>query len=176
MNRRTLAVLARLGVAFGLTVVVFWALINPWRNIEARVVTTLFDSLGARGASQSFGNQILVIPTHSLPFLATISPSCSALAALIAFAAIAIFLVRDDPRRRLMAFSAAAAVILVCNFLRISLSIYVGLRTDAQGLTVFHDWVGTAFGILYVLAGFTLFLWVLLPSNRTLVKEYANER
>ena len=39
---------------------------------------------------------------------------------------------------------------------------------------MFHDWVGTAFGLLYVLAGFTLYLWVLLPSNKTLLKECAN--
>ena len=172
MNRRILLVLARLGVAFGSTIVVFWLLIDSWRNVEARVVTTLFGSLGARGASQSFGNQILVIPTNSRPFLATISPSCSALAALLAFAAISIFVVRGDVHRRVLAFSAAAALILLCNFVRISLSIYVGIHTDAQGLTVFHDWIGTAFGILYVLGGFTLFLWVLLPSNRTLLREY----
>jgi hypothetical protein len=41
-------------------------------------------------------------------------------------------------------------------------------------MTVFHDWVGTAFGLLYVLGAFTLYLWVLLPSNRRLVKEYGN--
>jgi exosortase/archaeosortase family protein len=174
MNRRILAVLARLGVAFGSTILVFWLLIDPWRDIEARVVSTLFSAVGTRAASQSFGNQILVIPTHSRPFLATISPSCSALAAILAFAALSIFVVRSDPRRRLMAFTAAAVLILVCNFLRISLSVFVGIHTDAQGLTVFHDWIGTAFGILYVLGGFTLFLWVLLPSNRTLAKEYAN--
>jgi exosortase/archaeosortase family protein len=171
MNRQAVAVLARIAVAFGVTIAAFWVLIDPWRNVEARTVSSLFSSLGARGASQSFGNQILVIPNHSSPFLATISPSCSALAALLAFATIAVFVVRTEPIRRLMAFSAAAALILICNFIRIGLSVYVGIQTNAQGLTVFHDWIGTAFGILYVLGGFTLFLWVLLPSNRTLLKE-----
>lgn len=174
MKRQGLLILARLGVAFGATVLAFWALIDPWRNVEAATVSRLFSVLGAKGASQAFGNQILVIPTHASPFLATISPSCSALAAVLAFGAISIFLVRGDPLRRLMAFAAAATLILVCNFIRISLSVYVGIRTNAQGLTVFHDWIGTAFGILYVLGGFTLFLWVLLPSNRTLLKEYAH--
>jgi exosortase/archaeosortase family protein len=174
VNRRILAVLARLAVAFASTIAAFWLLIDPWRTVEARLVSGMFSAVGSRAASQSFDNQILVIPTHARPFLATISPSCSALAAILAFAALAIFVVRSEPHRRLMAFGAAAACILVCNFIRISLSVFVGIRTDAQGLTVFHDWVGTAFGILYVLAGFTLFLWVLLPSNRTLLKEYAN--
>jgi exosortase/archaeosortase family protein len=175
VNRQGVAVLARLFVAFGATILAFWLLIDPWRNVEAGTVSRLFRSVGARGASQSFGNQILVIPNHSSPFLATISPSCSALAALLAFGAIAVFVVRSDPRRRFLAFLAAAALILLCNFVRIGLSVYVGIQTSAQGLTVFHDWIGTAFGILYVLGGFTLFLWVLLPSNRTLLKEYADE-
>jgi exosortase/archaeosortase family protein len=171
VNRQGVAVLARIAVAFGVTIAAFWALIDPWRNVEASTVSGLFRSLGAQGASQSFGNQILVVPNHATPFLATISPSCSALAALLAFATIAVFVVRTEPSRRLMAFGAAAVLILVCNFMRISLSVYVGIQTNAQGLTVFHDWIGTAFGILYVLGGFTLFLWVLLPSNRTLLKE-----
>jgi exosortase/archaeosortase family protein len=171
MNRQAIAVLARIAIAVGVTIAAFWTLIDPWRNVEARAVSALFSTLGARGASQSFGNQILVIPNHSSPFLATISPSCSALAALLAFGTIAVFVVRTDPTRRLMAFAAAALLILVCNLIRISLSVYVGIQTNAQGLTVFHDWIGTAFGILYVLGGFTLFLWVLLPSNRTLLKE-----
>jgi exosortase/archaeosortase family protein len=175
MNRRALAVLARLAVAFGSTILAFWLLIDPWRNVEASTVSALFRALGSPAAGQAFGNQILVIPTHSSPFLATISPSCSALAAVLAFGAIATFVVRGDPLRRLMAFGAAAGLVLVCNFIRICLSVYVGIQTNAQGLTVFHDWIGTAFGILYVLGGFTLFLWVLLPSNRTLLKEYANE-
>ena len=43
-----------------------------------------------------------------------------------------------------------------------------------HGLVVFHDWVGTVFGLLYVLGGFTLFLFLLLPSNKQLLKEAAN--
>ena len=174
MKRHTVNVLTRVALAFGVTIAAFWALINPWRDVEAKVITAMFSGLGVQRASQAFGHQILVLPAHAGPFLATISPSCSALAALLAFAAISTFVVRGPPQRRLLAFGAAAAIILVCNFMRIGLSTYVGVRTNAQGLTVFHDWVGTAFGIMYVLTGFTVYLWVLLPSNRTLLKEYAN--
>jgi exosortase/archaeosortase family protein len=174
MNRRILMVLGRLAVAFAWTIGVFWLLITPWRNVEANWIGSLFGALGLDRASQSFGNQVLVLPEHSSPFLATISPSCSALAAVLGFAAVTLFVVRGDPRRRFFAFAAAAGVVILCNFIRIGLSMYVGVRLGAQGLTVFHDWVGTAFGLLYVLAGFTLYLWVLLPSNRTLLKEYAD--
>jgi exosortase/archaeosortase family protein len=172
MNRHVVMVIVRLALTFGVTVLAFSLLLDPWRNWEAEVLARSFEAVGATGASRAFGYQILVIPDASQPFLATISPSCSALAALLAFAAISLFLVTGDPGRRLLAFLAAAAIVLACNFVRIGMSIWVGLQTDVKGLTVFHDWVGTAFGLLYVLGGFTVYLWVLLPSNRTLLREY----
>ena len=148
------------------------SLIDPWRDAEAAAIAGAFRAVGIHRADQAFGHQVLVLPAHAAPFLATISTSCSALAAILGFAAITAFIVRGPLPRRLTAFAAATLVVLLCNFIRIGLSIFVGMRTDAQGLTVFHDWVGTAFGLLYVLAGFTLYLWVLLPSNRTLLQEH----
>jgi exosortase/archaeosortase family protein len=174
VKRHTLNVIVRVALAFGVTIVAFWALVTPWRNLEATAIAGAFRVLGVQRAGQAFGHQILVLPEHAGPFLATISPSCSALAALLAFGAISAFMVRGPLPRRVLAFSAAAAIILLCNCVRIGLSTYVGIRTNAQGLTVFHDWVGTAFGILYVLTAFTIYLWVLLPSNRTLLKEASN--
>ena len=174
MNRSVLNVIVRLAFAFGLTIGVFLLLVTPWRNFEARVITDIFRAIGVTRASQAFGYQILVLPTHSSPFLATITPSCSALAAILGFAAISLFVVTGSVQKRALAFLAASTVVLACNFLRIGLSTYVGVRTSAQGLTVFHDWVGTAFGLLYVLAGFTIYLWVLRPSNKTLLKEYTD--
>jgi exosortase/archaeosortase family protein len=172
MSRHVLGVLTRLTLTFAVTIGLFELLLDPWRNEEAKLIAGALGGLGSAGASQVFGNRILVIPDAATPFLATISPSCSSLAAILAFGAIALFLVRGEPGRRVLAFLAAATLVMVCNLLRIGLSIWVGLRTDANGLTLFHDWVGTAFGLLYVLGGFTVFLWVLLPSPHQLLKEY----
>jgi len=175
MSRHGVGVLVRLTLTFGVTVVAFVLLLDPWRDIEASVIANGFNQLGVPGASHAFGYRILVVPDAATPFLATISPSCSALAALLAFASISLFLVTGDATRRLLAFLAASALVLGCNFLRIGLSIWVGLHSDIKGLTIFHDWVGTLFGLLYVLGGFTLYLWVLLPSNRRLLREYDAE-
>jgi exosortase/archaeosortase family protein len=176
MSRHVLNVLVRLTLTFAVPIAVFELLLDPWRDTEASAVAGIMGNLGVAGASHAFGHQILVLPASAAPFLATISPSCSALAAILAFAAISLFLVRGDPFRRLGAFAAASALVIACNLLRIGLSVYVGLETDADGLTVFHDWVGTAFGLLYVLGGFTVYLWVLLPSNRELLAEYLQGR
>ena len=70
----------------------------------------------------------------------------------------------------------AAGLVLLCNLLRIGLSIVVGIESNSHGLVVFHDWVGTAFGLLYVLGGFTAFLFLLLPSNARLLAEATGAR
>jgi exosortase/archaeosortase family protein len=168
----TLKVVVRLALTFAMPVVVFLVLLDPWREAEATTVATIMQDLGVSGVADAYSYRILVLPTSSSPFLAVISPSCSALAAILAFASISLFLVRGQPGRRLTAFLAAALIVLLCNFIRIGLSIWVGVQTDLDGLTLFHDWVGTAFGLVYVLGGFTVYLWVLLPSNRKLLAEY----
>ncbi len=174
MSRHWLQVVARLAVTFGTVYFGFVLLLDPWRHGEANAVTSVLNVVGIDRVRGGFGNQVLVMPSDHHAFLASISPSCSALAAILAFGAIAMFLVRGEPRRRFLAFSGAALLIMVCNLLRIAMSIFVGLETSQHGLVVFHDWVGTAFGLLYVLGGFTLFLFLLLPSNKQLLKEATN--
>ena len=176
MNRHVFEVLTRMFLTLAATIGLFELLLDPWRAKEASIVAGALGGLGASGGSQAFGNRILVLPDVATPFLATITPSCSGLAAILAFGAISVFLVHGEPGRRVLAFLAAAGLIMACNLLRIGLSIWVGIRTDAHGLAVFHDWVGTAFGLLYVLGGFTIYLWVLLPSPGRLLKEYQRGR
>jgi exosortase/archaeosortase family protein len=176
MNRHVMGVVVRLALTFAVPIIVFELLLDSWRDTEASTIAGIMGNLGVAGASHAFGHQILVLPASAAPFLATISPSCSALAAILAFASISLFLIRGEPLRRLAAFLAASAIVISCNLLRIGLSVYVGLETDVQGLELFHDWVGTAFGLLYVLGGFTMYLWVLLPSNRRLLAEYTAAR
>lgn len=176
MNRHLLGVIIRLTLTFASVFIAFSLLVDPWRRWEARSVTGVLGALGIAGASRSYGNEILVIPNSSSPFLASISPSCSALAAVLTFAAISIFLLRGEPVRRVTAFVGASVLVFVCNLIRIGLSVLVGLYTDSHGLVVFHDWVGTAFGLMYVLGGFTLYLWLLLPSNQVLLKKATRAR
>jgi exosortase/archaeosortase family protein len=176
MNRQWGIVVVRLGLTFASVWIGFVALIDPWRHAEAGAVIRALKTLGVHRVYGSYGNKILVVPYGGHPFIAVISPSCSALAAVLAFGAIALLLFEGPLRRRLGAFLAAAGLVLVCNLLRIGLSIVVGVETNAHGLVVFHDWVGTAFGLLYVLGGFTAFLFLLLPSNTRLLAEATRGR
>jgi Transmembrane exosortase (Exosortase_EpsH). len=176
MNRQWAIVAVRLGLTFASVWFGFVLLITPWRHAEAGAVISSLHHLGVNRVYGSYGNKILVIPNQNRPFIAEISPSCSALAAVLAFGAVALLLFEGPVRRRMAAFAAAAGLVLVCNMIRISLSIVVGIESDAHGLVVFHDWIGTLFGLLYVLGGFTAFLFLLLPSNKRLLAEVSGDR
>jgi exosortase/archaeosortase family protein len=171
MNRQWAIVIVRLGLTFSSVWLGFIALITPWRRVEAAAVIAAVNAVGVHRVYGNYGNKMLVLPFSGHPFITVISPSCSALAAVLAFGAIALLLFAGPPRRRFLAFVAAAALVVVCNLVRIGLSIIVGIESNQHGLVVFHDWVGTAFGLVYVLGGFTVFLFLLLPSNNQLLAE-----
>ena len=46
-----------------------------------------------------------------------------------------------------------------------------GWRTGAHAMVLVHDWVGTLLGFFAVLAGFTLFMFLLLPKASPLWDE-----
>jgi carbamoyl-phosphate synthase large subunit len=60
------------------------------------------------------------------------------------------------------------AVALVCifvgNLIRITASVAVGYVSGEVALVLFHDWVGSVIGYMYVLVGFMIFLRFLLPE------------
>lgn len=171
MSRRWRVVLLRLGLLFGSVWLSFQLLIDPWRSFEARLISDSLQGSGVTEVQDSFRNQILVLPGGHRAFVASISASCSALGAVLAFGGIATFMVWGVPLLRLRAFLLAAAAVTVCNLVRIGLSILVGVLLGPPALVLFHDWVGTASGIIYILGGFTLFVFALLPSNDQLLKE-----
>jgi exosortase/archaeosortase family protein len=170
MNRLRLRVVAMLALTFGTVWVGFGLLLEPWRRVEAAVIAATLNALGVDAVRASYNQLILVVPRQERPFVADISPSCSSLGAVLAFGAFALFLVEGPALRRLAAFLAASLLIIVCNLVRIGSSIWIGVVTNGAGMTVFHDWVGTAFGILFLLLGFMVFLFILLPSNRRIAR------
>jgi exosortase/archaeosortase family protein len=105
-----------------------------------------------------------VLPEHQDPFRAVLTPFCSSLVAILALGAIALCVLRGSILRRASSFLVAATFVFCCNVLRIAVSLWGGLRYGPEGLVLFHDWVGTIFGLAYTLAGFLLMLYLMLPS------------
>jgi exosortase/archaeosortase family protein len=174
MNRHLATAIVRLTVTIAFVFIAFGLLHEPSRRLEARLVAWSMTTVGFTGIGHVYGTKVLVLPAHSRAFLATVTPSCSALAAVLTFVAIATFLLHGPIARRVLAVAVAAGVVIVCNVVRIALSLGVGLHSGSHGMIVFHDWVGTIFGMFYVLLGFTLFVFMLLPSNKRLLAASNN--
>ena len=91
--------------------------------------------------------------------------SAETLASVLAISCLA-FLARTYPlRRRVVAVSAAIASVVLGNVVRIAGSIGVGLISGRSSLVLFHDWVGSIFGLAYTLFGYLIMLYILLPPE-----------
>jgi exosortase/archaeosortase family protein len=131
----------------------------------------MLSAFGVDRAWHVYGTSVLVAPQHAAPFVAVVTPSCSALGALLAFSAIALFLVPGPRLRRALAAGTASALVVIVNIVRIALSVVVGFRFGSHAMVVVHDWIGTLLGFFAVLAGFTLFMFLLLPKGSHLRDE-----
>ena len=132
------------------------------RTLETTTVLSFFS--GSDAVTVLDGHVFQVLPDDADAFRATLTPYCSSLISILALAAIAVCVLRGTLPRRLLALSAAATLVVACNILRVTASIWVGLEVGPGGLVLFHDWVGTIFGLLYTMGGFFLMLFLLLPS------------
>ena len=139
-----------------------------FRQFEAAAATLLLHL-----ARLTPAHRVLLLPNSSIavfpeavgPFVAVITPSCSALSALLAVAFLAWFVPRGRTGRRIGALACALACVLVGNVLRIAGSIGVGLVHGKPSLVLFHDWVGSLFAFGYTLGGYLLMLFLLLPAG-----------
>jgi exosortase/archaeosortase family protein len=162
MNRRRVIVFSALGAALVLAFVGFYQLSGPLRDLEQRLVVSILHS-GNR-VSVVGDHYFQVLPTGHRAFRAQLTPFCSSLVPVLALGAISAFVLSGPWRRRLLAFLGAAAIIIVCNVLRVGASVWIGLHVGARGLVLFHDWIGTVFGLAYTMLGFFFMLYLLLPK------------
>jgi exosortase/archaeosortase family protein len=154
----TALLLAAIVVAFG----GFFAFSGPLRNVEQRLV---LDVLHPGTRVTIYGDHYFqVLPRTHSAFRAQLTPFCSSLVPALALVAIAAFVLHGRWIRRGLALAAAVTLVVVCNVARIAASLWVGLEVGARGLVLFHDWVGTLFGIGYTMVGFFLMLFLMLPK------------
>jgi exosortase/archaeosortase family protein len=162
-------VLARrawLGIAAVVAVVVggAWLGREAARRLEADLTVHVLRALGGRVASLT-DHSILVVPADGTPFRVIVTASCSALAPVLALFALTLVAGRGAPPRRLLAAGVAATVVVVGNLVRIAASVGVGLWTGRSSLVLFHDVVGSVFGVGYTLFGYLLVVALLLPRR-----------
>jgi exosortase/archaeosortase family protein len=132
---------------------------------EAHAVAGLLAAVGATGTHVVLGTNVQVLPDHPDTLVASITPSCSSLASLLAISCLAIVGRSGMPRRMWPALLVALAVIAIGNVVRMAASLGVGVVAGRPALLLFHDWVGGVFTFVYTLAGYVLFLYLTLPRR-----------
>lgn len=160
MNARLAHVTAVTIVCLVLVVGGTWAAVDTVRDLEARAVIAVLYAVGFTRVFLTDPATILVVPETQAPFAAVITPACSALIAQLSLAAMALVILRGRPVRRLVGCVAMAALIAVANVVRITAALLVGAAWGDSALVLFHDGVGTAFSLAYVITGFVGFLWM----------------
>lgn len=167
MRSRALPALAKPIAVIALVLIVFTLFDSPFRQLEAAAAAAMVHASGAvQSAVQVRPNASLaVFPTGSAPFLAIVTPACSALSSLLAIAFLGLFVPARYRRRLLPAAACALAVVALGNVARIAGSVAVGLKAGVSSLVLFHDWVGSLFAFTYTLGGYLLMLFILLPAR-----------
>jgi exosortase/archaeosortase family protein len=154
--------LAVLGTALG----GFALLQHASRRLETALAVDLLRLTGTDRVVVVKGTAAVVTPHRGSPFLAVVTPSCSALASVLAIACLALLVPKTSaPARRIGALIAASAVVFVGNIIRIALSLGAGIVRGQGSLVLFHDAVGSMFAFGYILAGYILMLYLLLPDR-----------
>jgi len=172
MNRRRAEVFASLALGVALAFVGFYALTGPMRDLEVLAVLALMAPVGKRAGVVN-GHVFQVLPPEHTAFRAELTPYCSSLIAILALAAIALFVLHGPWPRRLLALFAAVAVVVACNVLRVTGSLWMGYEYGDRALVLFHDWAGTLFALAYTMCGFFLMLYLLLPSAKARIPRAA---
>jgi exosortase/archaeosortase family protein len=172
VRRRRVVVFTALAAALVVAVAGFHLLVDPARRLESTLVMFLLAPAGGR-ASVVNESYFQLLPPHQEPFRAQLTPYCSAVIPVLALACIGFFVLHGTWSRRLLAVTVASALVLACNVLRITGSLWAGYGLGGDALLLFHDWVGTFFALAYTLAGFFLMLFLLLPSAKARIVRAA---
>jgi exosortase/archaeosortase family protein len=164
MNRRVGTVLWSATAIVLSTVGGFALLQAPVRIIETKLSANLAGWLTGSDLVTS-GTDVFIFPDDASFFRAVLTPSCSALAAVLAIATLGWLSPGRSARRRLAAVAVACFTVFAGNMIRLVGSLAMGAQFGKIGLIAFHDIVGSTLTFVYILTGYILMLRVLLPKE-----------
>ena len=159
-------VLIRIGIVLICLPIAFVALQTPMRDLETWLIGHSMNVLGARGIRDVPPGHVVFVSHGTGGFLAVLTPSCSALAPVLALTFLVLAMPVSTFRRRLLAVAAATTLVFVGNIVRIDACLAVGMVMGRSVLVLFHDWVASAFGFAYAMAGFIVAVAILLPGRK----------
>jgi len=138
VNARRLSVASALVLSLVVAVGGFHLLNGVARRIEEFLVMGFLAPMGSR-ATLLPGHVFQLLPPDQLAFRASLTPYCSSIIPVLALATIGLFVLSGSLMRRLVSVLTATALILVCNVLRISGSLWMGYEFGGSALVLFHD-------------------------------------
>jgi exosortase/archaeosortase family protein len=165
---RLQSVIARIaGLFVSVILGMFW-LADPFRYFEAGLVVAFCRMLGVDRVLPGGPESFVVQSAHGSPFVAVVSESCSAIAPILVFGGLTVFVLGSVPwLTRLRAFAIASALVFFGNFTRIALSALVGAWQGKAGLILFHDLVGTVFSFALLFTGLVVLVRQMLPNGKS---------
>lgn len=135
---------------------------HAWRSAEADLVRRALSAIGVAQVTR-VGDELLVRPTSgSAGFVLDVGTWCSAIGPVLVFGAAALLVPGIARHRRWRAWSIASSVVLVGNLLRMIGTGWIGAHRGAASIEPFHDGLATAFAVTFLLAGLSMFAWVLI--------------
>ena len=171
MLSRGLDISLRLTAVIGGVGIAFAAWDGQARDLETTTLMTLIAPFeGSAHFVRLPGPHVLITTRGTFPVIGTITPSCSALGAVLAFASVAALVLRGPALRRAYGFALAAGLCIVANLVRIGVALVIGAHYGREAMVTFHDWGGTGFGLLSLFGGFVLLLRAMLPSLNSLLE------
>jgi exosortase/archaeosortase family protein len=165
MRSRSAPVLARVALILATIAGGFALFQGDARALEAGWAVDLLHAVGLDGVYHLGGGSVLVNPQASSAFIAVVAPSCSSIAAVMCLLCLGTVMGRGPIVRRVAAVGAAVTMVVVGNVVRIAASLAAGLVWGRATLVLFHDIAGSIFTFVYILGGFMVMLFVLLPRD-----------
>ena len=173
-SARQPAVALRMVLVAGLCLGGYETLGGPMRAFETASVAALLRVLGVDDISTAIPNTVALFRSNGDVMLGLITPACSALTSMMALLAIGLFVMSGPLRIRIAAGFSACAFAFVANLVRLVLACLLGLGFGETGLMLFHDWVGVAFSMAYVLVGLSMLLSFFMPWRATDIRRYGD--
>lgn len=166
MTREAPSTFLRIGLMVAAVLAGFALLQEPARRAETEIAGALLGLFAADRVEVVLNYSIQVFPAGGDAFRAELTPSCSSLASMLVLGCLG--LLSPPHPRRYLAILVALTAVAAGNIARIVASVGIGLLAGRGSLVLFHDWVGSAFTFLYIVGGYILMVYILLPREHGL--------
>ncbi|RKR92533.1 exosortase/archaeosortase family protein [Micromonospora pisi] len=160
--------LVRVLTVLAVTVGLGWWAAAPVSHWEAAATAWLAQHTGLEMTRELPGTNLVHGFYGYQPYFIRITPSCSALTVSAAAAGVSLLILGGSRRQRIGGAVLAVLLLSLGNLTRLVAVLWVGRGAGINTMITFHDWVGTVFSYLLLIAVLLLLIAVRLPRGAAL--------